>query len=62
MAVLLLMPDYAIISCGANNEYGHQHGETMDLLDQAGGSLSDRFNGNIIVKLDGKDLSFETSK
>lgn len=59
----VFMPDYAIISCGANNEYGHPHRETLDLLDQAGTKVyRTDLNGDIIVRSDGKDISFETSK
>ena len=59
------MPDYAIISCGEGNMYGHPHQETLDLLDSKTWSprvyRTDR-DGDIIVKSDGKELSVETSK
>lgn len=30
-----VLPQTAVISCGANNEYGHPHKETIDILNQA---------------------------
>lgn len=59
------MPDYAIISVGTGNPYGHPHQETLDLLDSKTWKpmlyRTDR-NGDIIVKSNGKELSVETSK
>lgn len=59
------MPDYAIISCGEGNMYGHPHRETIDLLDSKTYSprvyRTDR-DGDIIVKSNGKELSVETAK
>lgn len=59
------MPDYAIISCGEGNMYGHPHRETLDLLDSKTYSprvyRTDR-DGDIIVKSNGKELSVETAK
>ena len=57
------MPDYAVISVGANNSYGHPHKETLDLLEQAGVNVyRTDTSGDIIVKSDGKNLNFETKK
>jgi len=63
--VRTFMPDYAIISCGEGNTYGHPHRETLDLLDSK--TYSPRVyrtdqDGDIIVKSNGKELSVETSK
>ncbi len=59
------MPEYAVISVGAGNTYGHPHRETMDLLDsktwKAKVYRTDT-DGDIIVKSNGKELSIETSK
>lgn len=57
------MPDYAVISVGANNKYGHPYQETIDLLDQAGAKVyrTDQ-NGNITVMSNGKKISVTTSK
>ena len=55
------MPEYAIISVGDNN-YGHPQKETLDLLSSKG--LESKIyrtdiNGDIVVRSDGKELSFE---
>lgn len=59
------MPEYAILSVGKDNPYGHPRKETLDLLDSKTWSpkvyRTDE-NGDIIVKSDGKTLSVTTSK
>lgn len=57
------MPDYAVISVGAGNIYGHPDVETLDLLEQANVIVyrTDQ-KGDIIVKSDGKQLQINTSK
>jgi competence protein ComEC len=59
------MPDYAIISVGSGNQYGHPHQETLDLLNskswQAKVYRTD-YDGDIVVRSDGRSLSIETSK
>lgn len=61
--MLVFDPDYAVISVGAGNTYGHPNRETLELLDQAEVKVyrTDQ-NGDITVKSDGKTLSFTTSK
>ena len=56
-------PDYAVISVGTGNQYGHPHKETLELLDQAEVKVyrTDQ-NGDITVQSNGKELLFETSK
>ena len=57
------MPDYAVISVGKGNPYGHPHHETTDLLDQAKIKyFRTDVNGDIIVKSDGDELFIETKK
>lgn len=54
---------YAVISVGSNNAYGHPSEQTLSRFDQAGWSYyrTDR-NGNITVESNGKKLTIETSK
>lgn len=57
------MPDYAVISVGQGNMYGHPHQETLDLLDDADVKIyRTDMNGDIIVHSDGKTVSIECSK
>lgn len=57
------MPDYAVISVGQGNMYGHPHQETLDLLDDADVKVyRTDMNGDIIVHSDGKTVSIECSK
>lgn len=56
-------PDYAIISAGLGNKYGHPHQETLELLDQAKviKYRTDK-NGNITIISDGQTLTIKTDK
>ena len=57
------MPDYAVVSVGRGNQYGHPFTETLDMLEQADAKVyRTDLNGDITVKSDGKQLTFETSK
>ena len=57
------MPDYAVISVGEGNSYGHPHKETLSLLEDADAKVyRTDIHGDIIVKSDGKSLMIETSK
>ena len=49
-------PDYAIISAGAHNSYGHPHTEVIDALLSHGATIMETKNGTIIFKSDGKHL------
>ena len=50
-------PAHAIISCGADNDYGHPHRETIELLDTSGIDYERTdLKGTIIVGSDGKNL------
>lgn len=52
-------PDYAVISCGEGNSYGHPHAETLNTLRTNGVSVyrTDE-EGAIIATADGKTISF----
>lgn len=54
-------PKYAVISVGKDNDYGHPTKETMDKLKSKGIPVyrTDE-NGTIILKSDGKTLTFST--
>lgn len=58
-----VMPQYAIISVGEGNSYGHPHEETLSRLRDAEVKVyrTDEC-GDIICRSDGKQLSFETRK
>ena len=57
----LVDPDYAVISCGVGNSYGHPHDETVTRLTEKGISIyrTDR-EGTIVLTTDGKTLEFKT--
>lgn len=58
-----IMPEYAVISCGKNNSYGHPHEETLSRLSDADVKVyrTDE-SGHIIARSDGQNISFETQK
>lgn len=48
-------PSYAIISCGADNKYGHPHAVTLNTLESLGAEIyrTDIF-GDVVIGTDGK--------
>ncbi len=50
-------PDYALISCGRDNQYGHPHADTLAKLKAAGSQIyrTDEM-GTVVVTSDGTDL------
>ena len=57
------MPDFAVISAGKGNQYGHPLNTTLDRLDQADVTLyRTDIDGDIIVKSNGKQLTFDTGR
>lgn len=58
-----VMPEYAVISVGENNSYGHPTEEALSRLTQCGATvLRTDILGHIIVKSDGENIEFETEK
>lgn len=52
-------PDYAVISCGVDNSYGHPHREPMSRLRQQGGTIfRTDLMGTIVARSDGKVITF----
>ena len=54
-------PDYALISAGRNNRYGHPHRETMERLREAGAAcLSTQDGGAVFVRQHGSEVEVKT--
>lgn len=54
-------PDYAVISCGAGNSYGHPHQQTLDALNAIGARLyRTDLSGNVLFISDGETLTVRT--
>lgn len=53
-------PEYAIISAGKDNRYGHPHKEVLDILEKNNAKvLNTADHGRIIFKTDGVNLKFK---
>lgn len=51
-------PEYAVISCGMGNSYGHTHTETLDRLEGAGVKIyRTDLQGDIIMTCDGEKIT-----
>lgn len=58
-----VMPQYAIISCGKNNKYGHPTDQTLSRLEQAGATIfRTDLQGDIICESDGVTVTVRTSR
>lgn len=52
-----LSPEYALISCGRENSFGHPHGEVLLRLEQMGITvLRTDLEGEILLETDGKEI------
>lgn len=61
--VRTFMPEYAIISVGRGNIYGHPYNNTLVMLDQADTKVyRTDLNGDILVVSDGKRVSVQPQK
>lgn len=57
----ITQPEYALISCGKNNRYGHPNKELLDRLHQIGSKVMITYDrGAITIKTDGKKLKMST--
>jgi competence protein ComEC len=53
----LVSPSFAVVSAGADNQYGHPHKEVLEELNQFGAAiLSTQDKGTIIFESDGENL------
>ena len=56
-------PDVAVISCGAGNEYGHPHTETMNKLEGANvETYRTDYHGDVVIKTDGERIEIVIEK
>ena len=55
-------PEYAVISCGEGNSYGHPHAETLNKLRQNGITVfrTDE-QGTIVAESDGQEITWSSS-
>ena len=59
---LAVDPDFAVASCGADNDYGHPHKETLSLLyDTRTAFYSTDTDGTVTFRLDGNTVSVDLS-
>ncbi|HJC57588.1 MAG TPA: MBL fold metallo-hydrolase [Candidatus Eisenbergiella intestinipullorum] len=55
-------PDYAVISCGKDNSYGHPHQETLDRLNAAGVSVfRTDLQGTVVAVSDGTNITWSSA-
>lgn len=58
----IIQPEYAVISCGEDNEYGHPHASVLNRLRKMGVQVfrTDE-QGSIVVYSDGEEITFNCS-
>lgn len=58
-----VMPDYAVISVGKDNSYGHPHDNTLSRFKDAGSKIyRTDLQGDIICTSNGNNITFKTEK
>lgn len=56
-------PEYAVISCGVNNDYNHPHKEALDVLEYYKAQIyRTDLQGSIVAATDGETITFKTEK
>ncbi len=56
-------PEYALVSVGLKNNYGHPHPDVLSLLEEKGvETLRTDMLGSIVIKSDGENLKFKFHK
>ena len=56
-------PEYAIISVGANNSYGHPNSSTLELLEEYTNNIyRTDINGTVIIRSDGVNIEVEKER
>ncbi|MDD6312509.1 MAG: ComEC/Rec2 family competence protein [Firmicutes bacterium] len=61
--IAAVQPEFAVISCGSNNSYGHPHDNTLKRLDDVGAKVyRTDINGTVTVSTDGKNIHVSTEK
>ena len=61
--IKVVKPEYAVISCGVDNKYGHPHAEALDVFEYYKAEVyRTDLQGSIIAKTDGETITFVTEK
>lgn len=56
-------PQFAVISCGLNNDYGHPNKEVLSRLQKAGVKVyRTDLQGTILARCDGRNITFQTGQ
>ncbi len=56
-------PEYAIISVGAKNSYGHPNSSTLELLEEYTNNIyRTDINGTVIIRSDGVNIEVEKER
>ena len=57
-----VLPEYAVISCGVNNSYGHPDSDTVEKLESVEAQIfRTDFQGNIIATSDGETITWNNA-